>query len=61
MKRASPVDLRRAIELANTYVKAGILFVPIPVYGIEDFTARANEADQALERMTIEAEKGGAA
>lgn len=61
MKRANPVDLRRAIEVANAYVKAGILFVPIPVYGIEDFTARANEADQALERMAIEAEKVGAA
>lgn len=60
MKRANPVDLRRAIEVANAYVKAGILFVPIPVSGIEDFTARANEADEALERMAIAAEKGGA-
>ena len=37
-----------------------INFVPIPVSGIEDFTARANEADAALERMAVEAEKGGA-
>lgn len=60
MNRANPVDLRRAIEMANAYVKVGILFVPIPVSGLEDFSARATEADEALERMATEAEKGGA-
>lgn len=31
MNRASAPDLRKAIEAAHTLLKAGILFVPVPV------------------------------
>ena len=31
MKRASPVDLRKAKYLVEEFVRAGIDFVPIPV------------------------------
>lgn len=31
MNRASPVETRRSLELANAYAKAGIPFVPVPV------------------------------
>lgn len=36
MNRASPVELRKAIEAAQAFVKAGILFVPIPVMDEQD-------------------------
>jgi hypothetical protein len=31
MNRASPVAMRKALEISNAFAKAGILFVPIPV------------------------------
>lgn len=36
MNRASPVELRKALEAANIFVKAGILFVPIPIVAEDD-------------------------
>ena len=59
MNRASPVDLRKAIDVANTYVKAGILFVPIPVIDKDKHAALVIQADLALEELLTEAEKGG--
>lgn len=38
LERASPVQLRKALEAANIFVKMGINFVPMPV---------ANEAEHA--------------
>lgn len=59
MERANPADLRKAIEAANTYVKAGILFVPIPVLNKDDHAAKVHEAELAIEALITEAEKGG--
>ncbi|MDP3440979.1 MAG: DUF1382 family protein [Azonexus sp.] len=61
MNRAHPVDLRKAIAVANVYVKTGILFVPMPVFSKEEQAARVEEAADILDRVAIEAEKGGAA
>ena len=36
MNRASSVDIRKAILVANEFVKAGIDFVPVPVLSDED-------------------------
>ena len=57
MNRASPADLRKAIDAANVYVKAGILFVPIPVLNKDDHAAKVLEAELAIERLLTEAEK----
>jgi len=61
MNRANPVDLRKAIEAANIYVKAGILFVPMPVLSKEDHAAKCLEAELAIERLLDDAEKAEAA
>ena len=61
IQKANPVDLRKAIEVANIYVKAGILFVPMPVLNKNDHAARVLEAELAIEALLTEAEKGGAA
>lgn len=58
MNRASPAQLRKVIEAANAYVKAGILFVPMPVADEAEFHQRLVEADARLETMATEAEKG---
>ena len=63
MNRASPVDLRKSIEIANHVANIGIRFVPIPVATEEEFQALAAELSRRLEQMAVEAEKneGGAA
>lgn len=56
MKRANSVDLRKAIVAANEFVKAGILFVPMPVLGPTDhkeLVDRAGERLQAILDSTI--------
>lgn len=44
MNRASPVDMRKALEVVEELKRAGILFVPIPV---------KNAVDQALLLSTL--------
>ena len=63
MNIASPVDLRKSLEIANNLAHIGIGFVPIPVASEEDFQTLAAELSRRLENMAVEAEKneGGAA
>lgn len=63
MNRASPVDLRKSIEIANHLAHIGIRFVPIPVATGEEFHALSAELSRKLEQMAVEAEKneGGTA
>ncbi|EFN4197398.1 DUF1382 family protein [Escherichia coli] len=60
---ASPVDLRKSLEIANNLAHIGIRFVPIPVATEEEFQTLAAELSRRLEQMAVEAEKneGGAA
>lgn len=62
MNRASPVDLRKSLEIANHLARIGIRFVPIPVATEEEFQTLSAELSRRLEQMAIEAEKneGGA-
>ena len=59
MNRAHPADLRIAIAVANSYVKTGILFVPMPVFSKEERSARVEEAANILDRAVIDAIKAG--
>ncbi|HHI1218909.1 TPA: DUF1382 family protein [Escherichia coli] len=43
MKRASPVELRQSIEMANELASAGIRFVPVPVNDDDEFNRIVNE------------------
>lgn len=56
MNRASPADLRKQIEAANLYTKAGILFVPMPVLNSDDYQALIQQADQRLGQLCEEPE-----
>jgi len=38
MNRASPAEIRKALELARELAQAGILFVPVPVIDDRDKT-----------------------
>ncbi|MEH4965251.1 DUF1382 family protein [Escherichia coli] len=63
MNRASPVDLRKSLEIATNLAHIGIRFVPIPVANAEEFQVLAAELSRKLEQMAVQAEKneGGAA
>lgn len=51
MKQASPAQLRKAMVAAQTYVKAGILFVPVPVLDDADHAQLVAQAAQKLEQL----------
>ncbi len=63
MNRASPVDLRKSLEIANRLALIGVRFVPIPVESDEEFQALLSDLSMRLDQIAVEAEKneGGAA
>lgn len=59
MKRASPVELRKAMSAATAYTKAGILFVAVPVLNGDDHIELIESVDIRLGRLTSKAEEDG--
>lgn len=57
MNRASPSELRKSLEAARAMVQAGILFVPMPVLSQQDHAELANQMQNRLDTMAVEAEK----
>ncbi|MCK0543554.1 DUF1382 family protein [Pseudomonas syringae pv. aptata] len=56
MNRANPAQLRQTLELANSFAKAGIRFVWMPVVDEADGMNLKDQAQQRLERMALIAE-----
>jgi len=56
MKRASPVQLRQALDAADGLAKAGVRFVCVPVIDEADAMNLAGQAAQRLERLAYIAE-----
>ncbi|WP_434134399.1 DUF1382 family protein [Pseudomonas luteola] len=54
--RANVADLRRAAEMSNQLVKAGVLFVPMPVLNGQDYQELAEKANERLETLAQMAE-----
>ena len=57
MNRASPVDLRIALEMAHGLAKAGVVFVPVPVLSNEDKAILVRDAYMRLDQIEKETEK----
>lgn len=57
MNRANPADLRRAADVAHTFIKAGILFVPMPALDQADHDALVEQSAERLERIAQMAEQ----
>lgn len=51
MNRASPVQLRRTLEVANALTKAGISFVCMPALDEADHANLAAQSADRLERI----------
>ena len=54
MNRASPVDLRLALEMAHSLAKAGVDFVTIPVLSNEDKAILVRDAYMRLDQIEKE-------
>ncbi|MBD1554271.1 DUF1382 family protein [Pseudomonas typographi] len=57
MNRANPSDLRDALMMAQSMIKAGILFVPIPILSAEDAQHLGALAHKRLHQIEQEAKK----
>lgn len=58
MNRASPVDMRRSLDMARALQEAGILFIPMPVANAAEATEKIEEAQARLEEMALDADAG---
>lgn len=56
MKKASPVQLRKALEIANQMVKTGVNFVCMPVVDEADYQNLVDQSVSRLERIVSIAE-----
>lgn len=56
MNRASPVEMRQALESVQAYKAAGILFVAMPVFSEEEKRVRVEEAYVRMGQAVNEAE-----
>lgn len=56
MKKASPVELRQSLEMANALASAGIRFVPVPVINDVGFNKLVDESRKIIDSMLTEAE-----
>lgn len=54
MKKASPVEMRKALEIVESFKVAGILFVPLPVTSGEDYEALKGEVVYRLDKISPE-------
>lgn len=57
MNRASPADLRKALDVVDVYLKAGLLFVPMPVMDADDHRALIGQAESRLEQLAQQQER----
>lgn len=56
MKRASPVELRQSLEMANALASAGIRFVPVPVINDAGFNRLVEESRKIIDGVLIDVE-----
>lgn len=54
IERASPVELRKALELAQKLAQAGVLFVPVPVLDQQDKAQMAALLHNQMDRFEKE-------
>lgn len=56
MNKASPVELRQSLEMANALASAGIRFVPVPVINDAEFNRLVYESRKIIDGMLAEVE-----
>lgn len=56
MERATPVQMRKSLELSMSLRDAGIRFVPLPVMSEVDHTRLIGILNTRLEKIAVQAE-----
>lgn len=56
LERASPTQLRKALDLANVFVRMGVNFVPVPVSSDAEQVELVEQALEKLKAMEQQAE-----
>jgi hypothetical protein len=56
MQKASPVEMRKALMAVDVYRKAGVLFVPMPVFDNDQYREAGIEAQRRLDDAVKKAE-----
>lgn len=51
MNRASPVEMRKALEMVETFKQYGILFVAVPVLNADDHIALVSDVSNRLIKL----------
>jgi hypothetical protein len=54
MNKASPIEMRKALEIVETFKKVGILFVPMPVRSKEELEQTVAEMQHRLDEAAKE-------
>lgn len=55
IERASPIQLRKSLEIANAFVKAGVRFVPMPCTDDAEYSQRMRESIAKLDQIAAAA------
>lgn len=58
MNKASPIDMRKMLDIVDSFKRAGIMFVPVPILNDEDKARYLELMNDQLEKMAILAERG---
>ena len=56
MNKASPVELRQSLEMANSLASEGIRFVPVPVINDAEFNRLVDESMKIIDGMLVDVE-----
>lgn len=51
MNKASPVEIRKCLEMANSLAHAGIRFVPVPVISDDEFNSLVSHSYGILDKI----------
>ncbi len=51
MNKASPVEIRKCLEMANILAHAGIRFVPVPVTSDDEFNSLVSHSYGILDKI----------
>lgn len=59
MKKATPIEMRKQLEMVDAMKRAGIKFVPMPALDGTDREELINEMFSRLDKLEIIVQKGG--
>ena len=51
MQRATPLQMRKSLEIVEAFKKTGLWFVPMPVFDEDDFNSHVAKITEKLEEM----------